>query len=349
MRRRALILAGAVTATLGLGLLPAQAAPPLTSPAGSPAVSSAAASAVVSRAGVVAAGVTQYGRVTFVADGDTADVKIDGVAPDPGRTGTRIRFVGIQAMEQHSYKVDLAQATGECHAKAATAKLREILGGERNDYRHRRTDGVRVRLSAHDASSSSRNRELRMVSVQGSDGAWHDVALTMLRAGLALPFFNATEFTHNRAYRQAARAAAAEHRGLWNPDSCGKRQAPGAVLSVSVHWDADGNDAANLNGEWVRVTNRGSASVSLRGWWLRDSSLRDFFRFPAGAVLRPGRSALVHVGRGVRRASAAGNLHFYWGQGSPAFENVTGAPTYMGDGGYLFDPVGNLRAHQLYG
>ena len=295
------------------------------------------------------AGVSQYGRVTFVPDGDTIDVKIDGVAADPGRTGTRIRFVGIQAMEQHSYKVDLSQATGECHAKAATAELRSILVGERNDYQHRKTDGVRVRLTAHEASSSSRNRELRMVSIKGSDGAWHDVAITMLKAGLALPFFNATEYTHNRAYRQAGEEAASKHLGLWNPDSCGTRPSPGADLAVSVHWDAAGNDATNENGEWFKITNRGSSSVPLKGWWVRDSSLRNFFHFPSGTVLKPGQVAYVHVGKGAQRVSGSGDLHFYWGQSSPAFENITGAPTYMGDGGYLFDSVGNLRAYQMYG
>ena len=82
---------------------------------------------------------------------------------------------------------------------------------------------------------------------------------------------------------------------------------------------------------------------------MRDSSLRDFYHFPAGAVLEPGHAAYVHVGKGSQKISRAGNLHFYWGQSSPAFENITGSPTYMGDGGYLFDSVGNLRAYQMYG
>jgi endonuclease YncB( thermonuclease family) len=294
-------------------------------------------------------GATDYGTVTFVADGDTADVKIDGVAADSGRTGTRIRFVGLQAMEQHTYKIDLSLATGECHSLQATAELRSILGGARNDYAHRQTNGSRVLLTARDLTSSSRDRELRMVSVRDTDGTWDDVAITMLRDGMALPFFNRTEYTHNRQYRLAAQEAAAARRGLWNPDSCGTRPEPSADLSVSVHWDAPGNDAEHVNGEYFRITNNGTATVSLTGWWVRDSSLRDFFYFPASAKLTPGQKAFVHVGKGSPFVSAAGNRHYYWGQSSPAFENVTGAPTWMGDGGYLFDTVGNLRAYQLYG
>src|SRR5690349_8633915 len=81
-----------------------------------------AAGAVPSAAGGAAAeagSVTQYGTVVFVADGDTIDVRIDGVAPDPGRAGTRIRFLGTQAMELYEYHSDLTRDTGECHAVEA--------------------------------------------------------------------------------------------------------------------------------------------------------------------------------------------------------------------------------------
>ncbi|MFI7586667.1 lamin tail domain-containing protein [Spongisporangium articulatum] len=306
--------------------------------------------AVATSSPVSTKAVTEYGRVTFVPDGDTIDVKIDDVKPDAGRTGTRIRFVGLQAMEQHTYKVDLTQATGECHALEATARLREILGGERNDYRHRRTDGARVMLSAKDSSSSSRNRELRMVSTKDALGDWQDVAITMLTDGMTLPFFNGVEYTHNKEYRVAARAAAAQNLGIWNPDSCpGNRPSPHAQLAMHVNWDAPGDDAKHLNGEYFRVTNTGTTTASLSGWWVRDSSLRDFFHFPKGASIRPGQKVFVHVGKGLAKRSTNGNQHFYWGQTTPAFENITGAPKYMGDGGYLFDTIGNLRAWEMYG
>ncbi len=62
------------------------------------------------------ASIIQYGAVVFVADGDTIDVKIDGVAPDSGLAGTRVRFLATQAMEMYEYHQDLSQTTGECHA-----------------------------------------------------------------------------------------------------------------------------------------------------------------------------------------------------------------------------------------
>ena len=39
---------------------------------------------------------------------------------------------------------------------------------------------------------------------------------------------------------------------------------------------------------------------------------------------------------------------FFWGQRLPVFENVTGDGRGVGDGGYLFDPDGDVRAFEMY-
>ncbi len=49
----------------------------------------------------------------------------------------------------------------------------------------------------------------------------------------------------------------------------------------------------------------------------------------------------VRVGRGD------GDGDFHWGLDEPVFENVH-PDRGMGDGGYLFDPDGDLRAWQTY-
>ncbi len=43
---------------------------------------------------------------------------------------------------------------------------------------------------------------------------------------------------------------------------------------------------------------------------------------------------------------SADELH--WGLATPPFDNPTGDARAMGDGGYLFDPRGNLRAWMIY-
>src|SRR3954447_26774564 len=287
-----------------------------------------------------AGAITQYGRVVFVPDGDTIDVKIDGVPADPGRDGTRIRFLATQATEMYEYHHDLTAATGECHAVEAAKRLKQLLytsGGQ----------GRRVRLSARDASSSNLGRESRFVATQTADGVWHDVGAVLVREGQVIPSYQKTEYTYNNLYRQLSQDAAARGVGLWDTDFCGA--GPIANLSVRVKWDADGDDSTNVNGEYVKITNKGSATANLAGWWVRDSATRTLatkvasrrgYIFPAGAEVAAGSSVYVHVG--TKPATAAPG-HYYYGLTAPIFENVTPKPVYLGDGAYLFDPQGDLR------
>lgn len=305
-----------------------------------PVGGTASASTVSSGAGAI----TQFGTVVFVPDGDTIDVKIDGVAADSGRDGTRIRFLATQATEMYEYHHDLTQATGECHAVDAAKRLKELLytGG----------NGRRVRLTARDASSSNLGREARFVATQTADGVWHDVGSVLVREGQVIPSYQKSEYTYNKSYRQLSQAAAARGIGLWDTDFCGK--GPTANLSVRVKWDADGDDSVNVNGEYVKITNKGSATVKLAGWWVRDSATRKLatktqtrrgFIFPSGAKVASGKSVYVHVGKKPAQPAAG---HFYYGLSAPIFENVTPKPVYLGDGGYLFDPQGDLRGWQQY-
>jgi hypothetical protein len=38
----------------------------------------------------------------------------------------------------------------------------------------------------------------------------------------------------------------------------------------------------------------------------------------------------------------------YWGLREPVFTNASGAPRYLGDGAFLFDPQGDIRAYDMY-
>jgi endonuclease YncB( thermonuclease family) len=291
--------------------------------------------------------VVEYGRVLYVADGDTIDVAVDGTSTDPDgdrRPGTRIRFLATQAMELHTYHHDLSRVTGECHAVEAAQRLASLLMSDGT--------GRRVRLTARDATSSNLGRSARFVATQGTDGNWHDVGAVLVREGQVVPSYQRNEYTWNSAYRKLSQAAAADGVGIWDRDTCGA--GPAATVSVRVHWDAEGNDAVNVNGEYVRVTNRGPKTVNLAGWWVRDSATRAAatlaahrrgFILPAGATVAPGRSLLVHVGKKPQHPAAD---HYYYGQSSPIFENPTDKPSYLGDGAYLFDPDGDLRAWQQY-
>jgi hypothetical protein len=166
-------------------------------------------------------------------------------------------------------------------------------------------------------------------------GRWVDVNRALVAEGLALWLPNNVENSWSPTYRRLSEQARAAGKQLWNPAGCGTGPSPGAGLTMELNWDADGNDGANVNGEWARIHNPSPAPVSLHRWRFRDSALRHY-TFPASAVIPSGGSILLRMGKG-----ADGGGEFHWGLSTPPFEN-------NGDGAYLFDPRGNVRASVIY-
>jgi endonuclease YncB( thermonuclease family) len=274
-------------------------------------------------------------KVTFVADGDTIRADIEGDGRHAEKT---IRFIGINAMELRRYSKYPSRRAGDCHGVEATALVDRYVARS-----HRR-----IRLAAQHASSRTGPRLRRSVWVK-TGGAWRDVARIELQQGQALWLPNGDEYAHNREYEQLAERAIAAGRNLYDPDACGAGPEQDLPISVTVNWDANGNDEADLDDEWVDVRNGGARALRLGGWWLRDSWLRfgrshaPGYVFPDSTTIPPGGVLRLHVGCG---ADTADDLH--WCQPAAAFENVTPAPKYMGDGAYLFDPDGDLRASTIY-
>jgi endonuclease YncB( thermonuclease family) len=278
-----------------------------------------------------AASVSQTGYVKGVYDGDTVEVDIIG---DGTSTPVNIRLAGIQAMELTHYSVDSSLMRGDCHAVEATKRLRALIQGKK------------VQVKARSASSMSGSRYRRTVNVY-LNGAWRDVSTILLNEGHGLFLSNSTEYLPNRADATAAQAAAKKGIGLWDKDYCGSGPYQSAGLRLAVKWDADGNDYSNVNGEWIRIANDSSYAVPIGGWWVRDSAYRGTlshgYVFPSTAKVPARGSVVVYVGKGTRTSTK-----FYWGNSEPIFENATGYPKYIGDGGYLFDPQGDMRAWQQY-
>jgi hypothetical protein len=138
-------------------------------------------------------------------------------------------------------------------------------------------------------------------------------------------------------------------RGLFDTASCGFGPDQDIPISLAVNWDANGPDSHRRNGEWVDVFDNGPRPLALGGWWIRDSWLRynarhvPGFQFPPGTVVAPGGSVRLHMGRGPNRGRS-----FHWARSRAVFENVTHNRKHMGDGAYLFDPQGDLRASSMY-
>jgi micrococcal nuclease len=260
------------------------------------------------------------GKVTFVDDGDTVDVKIDGAGK------RRVRVTGINTNELTRYSHKASRRRGQCHAVAATNQLERMI----------RKSHWRVRLLAQHASSHSGHHRIRRSLQVRIGGRWQDPGAVQLRTGLALWLPNRQEVAWNSSYRAIAKRAAARHAGIYDSSSCGRGPAAGAQLRVHVNYDAAGDDRVNVNGEWIEIGNLGGWPVHVGGWHVKDSDLK-YYRLPGSATVPAHGSIYVHVGRGRAHGD-----DFYWGLDHALFDET------IGDGGYLFDPQGDLRAWDIY-
>lgn len=262
------------------------------------------------------------GKVTFVGDGDTVYVDI---ARDGRRSSVPVRMTGINATEQTVYSSVASRRQGECHALEATARLERLL----------RRSRWRVRLYALDASSHS-GRRLRRVVAAKIRGRWRDVGRRLITEGHAVWLPNRREYAWNADYARRAEYAARRQRNLWDPTYCGAGPQDESPLKVTVH-----GDTRFLSEEFVRVRNLDPVNeVHLGGWWLRDSQLNRFV-FPDWATLPPGESLSVYAGEGTHTWT-----EFFWGRRKPLFDNI--GRSGEGDGAYLVDPDGDMRAWMTY-
>lgn len=102
-----------------------------------------------------------------------------------------------------------------------------------------------------------------------------------------------------------------------------------AVRISAVQFNAPGDDRENLNGEWVRITNGGDATVLLAGWTLSDKDTAGLYTFPA-YILLPGESVTVYTGSGIVNETS---LFMY--KTEPVFAN-------SGDEAVVRDGNGNI-------
>lgn len=268
--------------------------------------------------------VRERGYVARVTDGDT--FRFARTPRRKTKNYTVVRLLGLQAPEVSRHRA----AGGQCGGDAAQAELAAIA------------EGKEVVL-ASETDTRRRGRILRTAHVRNSDGTWTDLSAYMLDAGLGQWFPKKRETAHNLQYRRLMEAAVTRQQNMWNPAFCGTRHEAGKPVRIWVQSDPSGNDKRNINGEYVAIHNPGTSTLSISRWTVRDGAL-NWFRIPQGTRVEPGRTFTVHVGSGSDTAGAA-----YWGWRRPIFTNATRARAdYMGDGAYLLDPQGNVRALFTY-
>jgi endonuclease YncB( thermonuclease family) len=257
------------------------------------------------------------GKATFIADGDTINVDIDGDGTSHPQV---IRSIGLNSTELHIYSTHASRRRGECHGVPAANEMERLV----------RASHWRVRLSAMSLYDRPGPRIRRGIQVR-VNGQWRDTGEILVGRGDALWMPSVGEWWTG-GYSLLAQQAAAARRGIFDRKQCGHAPEPWAKLRLRVIWDGTAGD---LNGEFIEVTNDTTRPVNVGRWWLRDSFVYKYF-LPRGTVIPPGGRLRLHTGHGKRRGN-----EFFWNYSSPLFG-------FEGDGGYLFDPRSNLRAWMQY-
>jgi endonuclease YncB( thermonuclease family) len=258
-------------------------------------------------------------RVLGVPDGDTLHTRIAGY----GRRDVRV--IGIQAMEMTRYSPYPRKRRGECHALAATARFERLVRLARG----------RARVLAQNPRTRFTHRLGRSVQLR-IGGRWIDAGERLVREGYALAVPQTYETAHNARYNLAQQRARRDGRGVWDDDACGAGPVPGAQIRMWVNSDPPGDDVRAFGQEWTKIQNLSATQpLPLGRWWIRDSGTRRF-RFPADAVVPPRGTVTVHTGSGPG---------FAWGLAGPIFQNIASG---LGDGAYLFDPQGDVRASTIW-
>jgi micrococcal nuclease len=211
---------------------------------------------------------------------------------------------------------------GECWADQATAALTAIV-----------SPGP-VRLERDVTDRDRYGRLLRYVMTSTGQ----DAGGLLIDGGHAIARAYPPDTARDADYRERQQVAVEGGRGSWAREACG----PGApdvdpaTILIEVHPDAAGDDARNLNDEWVRFTNRDVSPLGLEDWMVRDESSSHRYRFEA-LTLAPGAAVTLRSGCGVDTDSER-----HW--------CVTGSAVWNngGDTVFLIDPVGNVVAQQGY-
>lgn len=137
------------------------------------------------------------------------------------------------------------------------------------------------------------------------------------------------------AAQERARAA---NRGIWSTE-----RYQGELHITSFHANAEGDDRANVNGEYLRVCNISTHPVDLQGYRIVDLSGTSH-EFPA-VILPAGTTVEIHSGKGATQADPSQQLEIYLGSEQPIWNNERDRATIYDRYGKVVDS----RAHEVKG
>ena len=170
-------------------------------------------------------------------------------------------------------------------------------------------EGRNVTLKYGSLYRDSYGRLLAEVFVDGRSSS-----VNLLEQGLAHVFLIPPTERDTSPYFAAQERARMANRGLWSLE-----EYQGTLHITSFHANADGDDRANVNGEYLRVCNIADADVDVRGYSIMDSA-GNRYMFPAMVVPR-GNTVKVHSGLGEHQVDPSKQLKIYLGSPTPIWNN----------------------------
>ena len=100
------------------------------------------------------------------------------------------------------------------------------------------------------------------------------------------------------------------------------------------HYDASGDDAANLNDEYFALQNTGAETVDLSGWTV-ENERGVTFQIPQGIMLSPNAVLYIHSGNGSNSSSI-----LYWQASEPVWSNNKDIAVLRNTEGNIVDVYG---------
>jgi micrococcal nuclease len=145
----------------------------------------------------------------------------------------------------------------------------------------------------------------------------------LIREGLATSFVVGNNTKYATLIKCLEEEAKQNKRGIWSSVNLYN-------ITLFVNYDAPGNDADNMNEEYVVITNNGNKAINLQNWSIKDEATH-LYEFPS-INISPDSNIKLHTGTGANTLS-----ELYWNSKDPIWNND-------GDTAFLYDASGDLIA-----
>lgn len=141
-----------------------------------------------------------------------------------------------------------------------------------------------------------------------------DLSVHLLKEGLAHVFIIPPDDRDPSELLSAQEEARKAKKGIWKLP-----EYQGELHITSFHANGRGDDAANVNGEYLRVSNVTSGAVDLSNFTLENLAGK-VFSLPA-VTLPAGHTVKIHSGKGTHKTDPSHQIAVYLGSDVPLYDN----------------------------